>query len=495
MESGTPGTPIKRRLTAILAADAVGYSRQMSENEERTLQVLAAQRAIIDRIIAAHGGRIVGTAGDSVLAEFASSVEAVRCAVEIQEGLETRNAGLPEAERLLFRIGVNLGDVMVDGADILGDGVNVAARLEGIAEPGGICISSSVYDQIAGKLNLGFVDIGEKALKNIARPIHVYSFDRSGEFAATPRRPPSNARTLRIGVGAAAIIAIAGIALWRSGVLEPRTASTQPPAPASAAAPVSAPATAGSPVPPSPPVSAPATAGSPASAPAASAQPPAASEETKLRLKIAEAERAKAEAELARSRAEAEAAKQRARTERTESAPSPHASTATSAPPATPNAATTATAAPGSATLASAPASLATTASPPVAAAASKASSPGGAEALPGLPAGATGTASRFCDAFEDSKPFNDVIPARVADGEILVERGVSGQPGFVRMSGRPTADGRLTLLGTFISPLARVRGREFLLRFDGTYGNGQYTLNGHMGARTCAVIVRLDTH
>jgi len=161
MESGTPGTPIKRRLTAILAADAVGYSRQMSENEERTLQVLAAQRAIIDRIIAAHGGRIVGTAGDSVLAEFQSSVEAVRCAVEIQEGLETRNAGVPESERLLFRIGVNLGDVMVDGADILGDGVNVAARLEGIAEPGGICISSSVYDQIAGKLSLGFVDMGE----------------------------------------------------------------------------------------------------------------------------------------------------------------------------------------------------------------------------------------------------------------------------------------------------------------------------------------------
>jgi class 3 adenylate cyclase len=161
METRTSATPIKRRLTAILAADAVGFSRQMSENEESTLQVLAAQRAIIDRLIVAHEGRIFGTAGDSVLAEFASSVEAVRCAVEIQEALQTRNEGAPEAQRLEFRIGVNLGDVMVDGADILGDGVNVAARLESIADPGGICISSSVYDQILGKLSLGFVDLGE----------------------------------------------------------------------------------------------------------------------------------------------------------------------------------------------------------------------------------------------------------------------------------------------------------------------------------------------
>ena len=173
---------IRRRLTAILAADAVGYSRHMSVDEEGTLRQLAAHRAVIDRIIAAHEGRIVGTAGDSVLAEFASPVEAVRCAVEIQEAVHTRNETLPEAQRLVFRIGVNLGDVMIDGADILGDGVNVAARLEGIAEPGGICISSSVYDQIAGKLLLGFVDLGERSLKNISRPIRVYQFDRSGAF-------------------------------------------------------------------------------------------------------------------------------------------------------------------------------------------------------------------------------------------------------------------------------------------------------------------------
>ncbi len=309
METGTSSSPIKRRLTAILAADAVGYSRQMSENEERTLKALAAQRAIIDRIIAAHGGRIVSTAGDSVLAEFSSSVEAVRCAVEIQEGLDTRNASLPEPDRLLFRIGVNLGDVMVDGADILGDGVNVAARLEGIAEPGGICISSSVYDQIAGKLNLGFIDIGEKSLKNISRPIRVYRFDRSGELAAIPRRSASPSRTLWIGMGAVAALAIAAVGVWRSGSLEQRTATAPAPTPPAAVAPAPAPAPSSA-VAPSPPVA-------PATAPVATAPPPeAASEETKLKLRIAEAERAKAEADLARSRADAEAAKQRARAER-----------------------------------------------------------------------------------------------------------------------------------------------------------------------------------
>jgi class 3 adenylate cyclase len=478
MESGVPGTPIKRRLTAILAADAVGYSRQMSENEERTLQVLAAQRAIIDRIIAAHGGRIVGTAGDSVLAEFPSSVEAVRCAVEVQEGLETRNAGLPEQERLVFRIGVNLGDVMVDGADILGDGVNVAARLEGIADPGGICISSSVYDQIAGKLNLGFVDIGEKSLKNISRPIRVYRFDRSGEFLATPRRPRSRSRTMWIGASAAAVLAIAAVATWRSGVFEARPAPV--PMASTAAGPPTAATPAAAPSPSSPPTAAPA---------AAAPTPEAASEETKLKLRIAEAERAKAEAELARSRAEAEAAKQRARSERKESAPAPAPASAASVPPATPGA--TASGAPASAT----PATAAAKPEAPVVVAVSKASGSGGADAPPALAANGKGTASRFCDAWEDAKAFNDVLQARVVDGEVIVERGLPGQPGFVKMTGKPTGDGRLTLLGSFISTLARVGGREHLLRFDGTYGNGQYSLNGRLGARSCTVIVRLDAH
>ncbi len=153
---------VKRRLTCILAADAVGYSSHMGHDEDGTIRVLAAHRAVIDGIIAFHEGRIIGTAGDSVLAEFASVVEAVRCAVEIQEALKTRNDSLPEGRRMYFRVGVNLGDVVVKDQDLLGDGVNVAARLETIAEPGGICISSSVYDQITGKLDLGFQDIGEQ---------------------------------------------------------------------------------------------------------------------------------------------------------------------------------------------------------------------------------------------------------------------------------------------------------------------------------------------
>lgn len=165
---------VKRRLTCILAADAVGYSKQMGQDEEGTIHVLHAHRSVIDGIITFHHGRIVNTAGDSVVAEFSSAVEAVRCAVEIQEALKTRNDSLPEHRKMLFRVGVNLGDVVINHDDILGDGVNVAARLESMAEPGGICIASSVYDQITGKLDLGFQDIGQQNLKNISRPIHVY---------------------------------------------------------------------------------------------------------------------------------------------------------------------------------------------------------------------------------------------------------------------------------------------------------------------------------
>jgi class 3 adenylate cyclase len=177
---------VKRRLTCILAADAVGYSKQMGQDEEGTIRVLAAHRSIIDGIITFHQGRIVSTAGDSVLAEFSSAVEGVRCAVEIQEALKTRNDSLEEYRQMHFRVGVNLGDVVVKNDDLLGDGVNVAARLETMAEPGGICISSSVYDQITGKLDLGFQDIGEQTLKNISRPIRVYRV--SG--AAPPMGPP-----------------------------------------------------------------------------------------------------------------------------------------------------------------------------------------------------------------------------------------------------------------------------------------------------------------
>ncbi|MBV8538913.1 MAG: adenylate/guanylate cyclase domain-containing protein [Alphaproteobacteria bacterium] len=166
--------PLERKLVAILAADVEGYSRLMGADEEGTLATLSAHRAIIDALIARHGGRICGTAGDSVLAEFASVFAAVECAVEIQRDLAEANQPLAEHRRMWFRIGINVGDVMVKQGDIFGDGVNIAARLEALAEPGGICISRGVRDQIRRKLPYGFDDLGEQSVKNIARPIRVF---------------------------------------------------------------------------------------------------------------------------------------------------------------------------------------------------------------------------------------------------------------------------------------------------------------------------------
>ncbi len=165
---------MERRLAAILAADVVGYSRLMEADEEATARTLGIYREIIEGLVASHHGRVFGSAGDSVIAEFASPVEAVRCAVAIQRKLESQNVGLPEDRRMRLRIGVNLGDVMVDGDNLLGDGVNVAARLEGLAEPGGICLSGMVHQSIEGKLDLAFDDLGEQEVKNIAKPGRAY---------------------------------------------------------------------------------------------------------------------------------------------------------------------------------------------------------------------------------------------------------------------------------------------------------------------------------
>src|SRR5262245_9097858 len=208
--------PVKRKLAAILAADAVGYSRAMAADEEGTVKILAAHRAVIDGIIQFHEGRIVNTAGDSVIAEFASPTQAVRCAVEIQDALKTRNDSLPEDKRMQFRIGVNLGDVMVKGEDLLGDGVNVAARLESIAEPGGIYVASSVYDQIAGKLDLGFSDLGEQSLKNIDRPVRAYRVDRDKRATPAPARKKKSSPMPWIGA-ALGVIAVGVGATWYVG--------------------------------------------------------------------------------------------------------------------------------------------------------------------------------------------------------------------------------------------------------------------------------------
>ena len=166
--------PLERKLAAILAADVAGYSRLMGVDEEGTLATLSAYRSIADALISEHGGHIRGTAGDSVLAEFASAFAAVQCAVDIQRQLAHANEALPEDRQMWFRIGVNVGDVLVKQGDIFGDGVNIAARIESLAEPGGVCISRGVHEHVMRKLACRFEDLGEKSVKNIAQPIRVF---------------------------------------------------------------------------------------------------------------------------------------------------------------------------------------------------------------------------------------------------------------------------------------------------------------------------------
>jgi len=165
---------VKRKLTAILSADVKGYSRLMGEDEEWTVHTLNTYKDMMRGLIQQHRGRVVDAPGDNVLAEFASVVDAVQCAVEIQQVLKAKNAMLPENRRMEFRIGINLGDVIEEGERIYGDGVNIAARLEGLAEAGGICISGSAHEQIENKIPLRYDYIGEHEVKNIAKPVRVY---------------------------------------------------------------------------------------------------------------------------------------------------------------------------------------------------------------------------------------------------------------------------------------------------------------------------------
>ena len=189
---------IERKLAAIVAADVAGFSRLMAADEESTVARLKAHRkALIDPKIAEHGGRIVKTTGDGMLVEFASVVDAVRCVVEIQRGMLERNADVPKEKRIDFRFGVNVGDVIVDGDDIYGDGVNVAARLEDLAEPGGVLVAGVVRDQVRDKLSFSFDDLGDREVKNIPRPVRAYRVKLSDD-----RRPPALARlSTRLGVG------------------------------------------------------------------------------------------------------------------------------------------------------------------------------------------------------------------------------------------------------------------------------------------------------
>jgi class 3 adenylate cyclase len=188
---------IGRRLSAIVAADVAGYSRLMGLDEVGTARILREHRTVTDALVAKHGGRGVKTTGDGVLLEFPSVVDAVECAVAVQAEMAERNEGVPADRRMLYRIGINLGDILIEGDDILGDGVNVAARLEGIAKPGGICISSSAHDQVRGKVAVEFTDLGEQNLKNIARPIRAYAVVRDGVGATTgPRRQARASRPI-----------------------------------------------------------------------------------------------------------------------------------------------------------------------------------------------------------------------------------------------------------------------------------------------------------
>jgi adenylate cyclase len=208
----------KRKLTAIFHADVMGFSRLMGEDEIATLRTLYIYREIMATLIQQKRGRVVGTEGDSILAEFVSVVGAVQCAVEIQEELKSRNAELPENRKMEFRIGINLGDVIEEGGDIFGDGVNIAARIEALANPGGICISRSVYSQIKKKLILEYEDLGEHTFKNIAEPIQIYRVLLEQDEPApkvTPEKVVKPGQRRWIALAGVIILIVTGMVIWK----------------------------------------------------------------------------------------------------------------------------------------------------------------------------------------------------------------------------------------------------------------------------------------
>ena len=419
---------VRRRLTCILAADAVGYSQQMGQDEEGTIRVLEAHRAVIDGLIAFHGGRIMSTAGDSVLAEFSSAVEAVRCAVEIQEALKTSNDALPEKSRMQFRVGVNLGDVVVKNNDLLGDGVNVAARLETIAEPGGICISSSVYDQITGKLDLGFQDIGEQALKNISRPIRVYRVSGTGLPRPAPVVPAARRmhKPFPWGVAATIGVAIAGIAAWQTGWL--RFGATERATPTTAVAPVA------------PAQTAPASSNAatvPAAAPAATT--PQIDADTQRLRADAEALRKQAESVLARARSDADAARN-AKTRSDAEAPANKARTQAEADAARIRGEAEAAAS------ARAKSETETAMRDAEARAAKLARAPAAAVAAGTHFDGKWNVAVSCAPTTEGAAQYKIDFDAQVKDGFLLGERFSEGKPGWLRLQGSIRPDGSATL-------------------------------------------------
>ena len=216
MASDTDATRhLQRKLATILSGDVAGYGRLMAEDEENTLLIFRGHKQVFEHLIVQHRGRVFNTAGDAILAEFASPVEAVRCATEIQAALRTRNEQLPQSRRVEFRLGVNLGDVLVQGTDLLGDSVNLAARLQTAAEPGGVCISGSVYDQIHNKLSLSYRSLGEQSFKNIPQAVRTFLIAETDDGGA-----PAVAERPRFGgarpwiVAALVLLVVGGVGWW-----------------------------------------------------------------------------------------------------------------------------------------------------------------------------------------------------------------------------------------------------------------------------------------
>jgi class 3 adenylate cyclase len=491
---------LKRRLTCILATDAVGYSRLVSEDEGSALRILAAHRAVIDGIIAFHEGRIVSTAGDSVLAEFRSVVDAVRSAVEIQDALRTRNEALPEAQRMLFRIGINLGEVVVKGDDLLGDGVNVAARLESLAPPGGILISSSVYDQITGKLDLGFQDIGEQTLKNISRPIRAFRVSGAGgtiraDPASRSAFAPSR-RALPLAIAAIVLVVAAGAVAWTQGWIGGARVAEVPVA---------------SPAPANAKLEADLAASEKARANAEQRASTADADAIKARAEAeAVALRARAETEAAalRAKAQAEAAAMRSQMTQTQEASRAKAADAdaikaraeTDAAALRQKAESEAAALKGQAESEAA----AMKARAQVDAAAAQSQAAGAAKTVAAVTLPASADPSRYdgawvttyrCSAVRTAPPFTRSGEIVVSASEFKVERGVPGEPGYDFASGRPAADGTLVMIGNGVSPLPFAYGRRYETRFEGRWTGDRFVLHGMLGERTCKVeIARPDT-
>jgi adenylate cyclase len=223
---------VERKLAAIFAADVAEYSRLMGLDELGTLRRLQAYRAILDRLIAAYRGRIFNTAGDSVVADFASAVDAVECAVAVQDAIESENANRPNGEQMRFRIGVHVGDIIVEGSNLFGDGVNIAARLQSLADPGGICLSAAARDQIGTRLPVAFTALGEQRVKNIADPIRIYAVGRTPDREVAPARATRRRTGLRVDRLAVALLLLVGIVGAASWLLWPgRGTELVPPQP------------------------------------------------------------------------------------------------------------------------------------------------------------------------------------------------------------------------------------------------------------------------